>query len=821
MKRLSAVALILTFFFSSFRFAFVPTIVFDAAAPVAPVSSRASGHLYGLAEEGVPDPLIVESLDVSSVSQKVIDGLQHPIGDVDHVVGNLPCAEYLVVYLQDNYSTWYYDHEAILESRKAGTYDWRAYLREDYFPKVRASVEKLKTKPYADRLVYCPFNECDNGLWFGTWMEGNWCAFDEAGQANFLEAWKETFGLIRSIDPEAAIGGPGYCDYSAEKEAWFLNYCAQNGCLPDVMIWHELGELSSEQMDLHVKNYRVLEELSDVSPLPIIITEYGMMEECGNPAKMFRYVRQIEETGVYGNIAYWRLSDNLNDNTADGVSPNACWWLYRWYADMSGDRLEKKVVDLFHADFGKAVRERRNTRNRFYNGFGALNETKDRLSFLLGGADYTGQIHIKNMDKTALGKKVRVKVESVTFEGLGGEVFSPTLVFEREFRVLGNALRVKIRDMDPDTVYHVEVTPATGEAPAENKALPVRYEFERGELLGDAYTYDSAYATTGEVAGMVGGMEREGDGVRLTVTAPEAGLYDLTVVYGKHNDLGGADGRVPGYANFTLNGETKTLKLQNTIKSEYTRALHLTETLNKGKNELVFTHEDGTFVLDSLLVKLHEGREEIAVLRDEDRGTAQGGAFLLVSPEDGWYAVDTDAKALTLDGSPIGTSTVYLRRGLNLAETVGGTFMKACFAEGSEGIEVLPADMTLTGCEVQNGRLVGITSAQGSAAFTVGAPASGNYRVVVAYANNFEGGAHDYNVDLIETYLTLTVNGEAQRIWCRSTASWDTVLTSTVNVTLQEGENALTLTNDGEVRFNGAENQTPQVVSVSFFPVCE
>ena len=36
--------------------------------------------------------------------------------------------------------------------------------------------------------------------------------------------------------------------------------------------------------------------------------------------------------------------------------------------------------------------------------------------------------------------------------------------------------------------------------------------YENGRLLGTAYTYDSAYATTGEVADMVGGIEHEGDG---------------------------------------------------------------------------------------------------------------------------------------------------------------------------------------------------------------------------------------------------------------------------------------------------------------------
>ena len=109
MKCFTSLFVILSLFFGSFRFGFVLTVVFDAGLGV-PMSSRASGHLYGLAEENVPDRLMVESLDIASVSQKVIDGLQHPIGDIDHVAANLKNADWLVVYLQDAYDTWYYDH---------------------------------------------------------------------------------------------------------------------------------------------------------------------------------------------------------------------------------------------------------------------------------------------------------------------------------------------------------------------------------------------------------------------------------------------------------------------------------------------------------------------------------------------------------------------------------------------------------------------------------------------------------------------------------------------------------------------------------------
>ena len=61
------------------KYGFAPTLEIDAAVTEGDFSSRASGFLYGLAESGVPDPAMVESIDIASVSQKVIDGLQHPV----------------------------------------------------------------------------------------------------------------------------------------------------------------------------------------------------------------------------------------------------------------------------------------------------------------------------------------------------------------------------------------------------------------------------------------------------------------------------------------------------------------------------------------------------------------------------------------------------------------------------------------------------------------------------------------------------------------------------------------------------------------------
>ena len=268
----------LTLFSEGIPYAFRPTLEVDAAVSMGEISSRAAGYLYGIAQNGVPDAAMVESIDVSSVSQKVIGGLQHPIGDVDEAAKMLDNCDYITVYLQDSFDTWYYCWQEIEDLRKAGDYDCEKFVEERFHPLVIEKVTALKDKKYADRLVYCPYNEADNAVWFGTPSEdGTWMMFDDAAKLRFYSAWKETYDLIRSIDPDAVIGGPGYCDYDAYEIRHFLEWCKTNNCLPEIMIYHELGETSSLYWQDHVDEYRQIEKDLGLSEMPIIITEYGTM----------------------------------------------------------------------------------------------------------------------------------------------------------------------------------------------------------------------------------------------------------------------------------------------------------------------------------------------------------------------------------------------------------------------------------------------------------------------------------------------------------------------------------------------------------------
>lgn len=808
---------------------FKPMLEVDAAVCEKDVSCRASGFLYGIAQDGIPDAAMVESIDVSSVSQKVIDGLQHPIGDVDEAAKMIDSCDYITVYLQDCFDTWYYCWQEIEELRKTGEYDCREFVRNRFHPLVTESIIKLREKEYADRLVICPYNEADNAVWFGTPSEdGTWMMFDDAAKFRFYDAWKETYNLIRSLYPDAVIGGPGYCDYDSYEIEHFLKYCKENNCLPDIMIYHELGETSSLYWQDHIDNYRNIEKNLGIEEMQIIITEYGTMYECGAPADMLKYITCIEKSDAYANAAYWRLANNLCDTAADNNSPNSNWWLFRWYADMEGALLKSEIIDIFHADFANAIKYGYESFHyKKFNGFASM--TDDKIDILCGGCDYSSGITVKNFNKTSLGKKVNVKIECVYYEGLSGIVNSPVTVCEYTENIVFNKLRIDIENPDPTAVYHVVITEAIdGKDDYINDSLPVRYEFEEGILSGNSYTYDSAYATTGLQNGMVGGLENEGDSVTVSFEIPEDGYYDLKLIYGNSNDGQTPDDRTDSEAIMAIDGISEILSLPNTIKSEYTDKITLNRYFEKGTHSITLSHKIGTFVVDSMLVEKHNDTNMITVLHDGDRTNENNKSFLAVAPYDGFYEINTSEGSIEIDGAlsyTDGCSIIYLRKGLNYIDIKTDKETDCIINKTSDtgfSANIGSDAMTLSETAfLTDGYIDGISCDAGSCSFTVNVPESGNYRMTVSYSNNDEGGVHSYNVDLIERYITVTSGKQSKTLWCRNTYSWDTVKTATVNIELTEGENEIIFTNDGSVKFNNQTSYAPHIYSVTINGICK
>lgn len=827
-----------------------PTVTFDAAELTGDVTKGASGFLYGIAQDGVPSYNMTESINLSSLSTKTTLGLQHPIGEMEDVASQALSSgscEYLVVYLQDMYSTWYYDEDNIIEMKKAGTYNWQEYVKNTFFPLVEQTVTAIKNSDYHNKIVYCLYNECNNGVWFGEWVNdssnenGGYNDFNDVGRQNFYEAWKLTYDYVKSLDPEAMIGGPGYFEYNSDKMHSFLEYTTQNNCVPDVLIYHELNYRSIYDWQYNNADLKELEKQFGVDEnTPVIVTEYGMMEDNGNPNTMLKYITQIEYSKVYAQQAYWLFANNLCNTAADYNTPNSAWWVYRWYSDMQGQTMKSHISDILHSDIGKAISQRRAPRYRQFMGLGTLADDKNSVELLVSGADYNGKVKIKNLDKTNLaGKKVCVEISAVTYQGISGKVFAPEKV-KTYVTDCSDTLKIDMDFMNGDTAYRITVRPAqSGDEDFENNNLYTRYEFEEGTLLGNAYTYDSAYASTGDEKGLVGGMENEGDGVQVTVNIPEDGEYEFKFIYGKANDGAAdengkqnSDDRVSATVNLSIGDEKSQITLENTVKSEITNAYTDYFELKAGEYTVTLTHGSGTYVLDSLLVRKLE-QSGVTVLADADRTDESNTYFLAVAPDDGYYDLKTaENTALDIDGAPAvsnskGSAKVYLRRGLNYIGVAksGAELIFTDIAEiMPEYISLTPQSAVLSGTAVVETNstvgvdyINGISSESGAASFTFDAPESGVYKMTVSYSANREQGVHDYNVDLVEDNITLSVNGAVTQLYCRNTCGWDNFTTTTANIQLKQGKNTVVLYNDGSNKFNSTDTYAPHIADIAIY----
>lgn len=842
-----------------------PTTTFDFSQKTGSITNGASGFLYGFAEPDIPSKEMAQSIGVSTLSTKTAGGLQHPVGDVAQVADTFFAAggKEIIVYTQDMYDTWYYKFDSL----------------EQYHERLQKTVSETLQTDFADKVVYCIYNEMDNGQWFGDFNKYE-------NRVKTYEAWKTTFALVRSMDADAKIGGPGYSSYNSDYIKEFLEYCKAENCLPDTMIWHELGRSSLYRWDEHFADYDAICKELGIEKMPVCITEYGLMSTNGIPGESVKWISRIESTKCEGCVAYWRLANNLSDVAADDVTPNSNWWAYRWYNEMTGETVNVESKDLFQSNLGDFLkRKSKSLKNRGFTGLATVDEEIGKIQILAGGSNRDSTIQLENLDTIEAFKNAQgvfVTAEYVDFKGLSGSVFAPKTKFAKHFDIQDGSVTIDLNDILYTQCYNLTVLPvfesqsAVYEDIAESASPMCRYEAEDAKLFGTAKVQnDIAYAASEYT--LVKATSQEESGVEFTVTVPKDGIYDLDLIYGNgaNNIQYNADGSAADKGERTdvellvsVDGEESvtTLLLPSTIKDDYTDCIGYSVTLTKGTHTIRFTLQGNTeynrtVSFDFLDVTSADDQStDLAYsVSDAKRSTETESAFWLLTDAPGYHRIhitgDALPTALTLNGTTIEnvdfqtaengefTCTVYLRNGLNsvLISAPNATITHFNYFDGGKNdntSDYLAEDFNLSGAarlEIPAAKstmsamlsshmdtyIDGISSdTDGVASIVYTAPQAGYYQVLFTYANNEEGGVHDYNVDLVERYITLSVNGEDRgNYYFRSTYSWETLKTKVVTVYLEAGENTISFSNNGSYKFNGKTAYAPHISHISVSPL--
>lgn len=714
------------------------TMEADFASPEGEITHGATGWLYGIAEDEVPSSDLLTPLSPQIACVKAPYGTQHPIGDVLNVAETFldGGGKYLFVYMQDIYPDWYYKYEG----------------QEDYVAKVTEMTKILAEQPYSDKLIYCPFNESDNGEWYGDLDE-------EENMLAFYGDWTAVYSAIRAIDEDAVIAGPGFMRYDGELFREFYALCLEGGNLPDMAVWHELSSDSYYKFEEHYDDYRAAEEELGIEDMPICISEYGQMSDNGIPGKMLQYISAFESKKVYACIAYWRLADNLGELAADSSTPTAAWWVYYWYSQMDGETYSFENMNKVASH----VR-------------GIASVQDDGCVLLVGGG--SGEIKIKLENLPFEDGAIYASTQYAEYDGLGAECLSPHSGGSVRLTVKDGSAELVISSAREDRAYRIVLSAQGEEQSAEENA---RFEAEDASLTDSAggktslsEVADVAYAASGDIINIPAENT-------LTFTCDSSSAKQALLQicyangYGENGERAGVNGVV------VVNGEEYPVTFENTLSYSTTTALTMQISLKEGVN-VISVRAQNAIAADFIDVSGVPEEEYLLYKADETR-------YMAIVPRDGYYSANEGGAGLygLTENTP---GALRLKKGVNILSSDGADYLVP--ADG----ETLTAEGTYSG-DTQDKTY--ITGKENSLDFAFSLAEGGLYAVTLTYSNNAEDGNHSYNVELAERYAQIYVNGKFVRtVFFRNTYAWDNFRTVTLYLELESGSNVVSLSCNGE-----------------------
>ena len=401
------------------------TIVVHADSPFRPVTHVATGSLYGLADGTTPADALVQAIRPSEFVMKPIGGTQQPTGDIGVTWQKAAAAGAKVVdRLSDYYPGWPYQ------------FSWSTWDQV-----VTNQVAQVKATGMTNLAAYALWNESDN-----TWLAAN---------GTYEAFWTHTYDLVRSLDATTPIQGPSLSDNISDMQN-FLNNAVATNTVPDILAWHELE--NSAKIAGDVAKVEAMEDALGITRRPIDIEEYAAPAEVGIAGDLVGYIAKFERLGVNNaELAFWNKSGQLGDLlTGDGATPNGAYWLYKWYADMSGQMLT--TTPPGNNDFDAAA---------------SLTTDSKELDVITGGTTGPAAVNITGLNATSLGSSVDVKLEVSPDYGRTTGVTGPITISDSTYEVgADGSITVPIA-MNPAYGYHVVVTPAT----TANTSLAGGYTF--------------------------------------------------------------------------------------------------------------------------------------------------------------------------------------------------------------------------------------------------------------------------------------------------------------------------------------------------------
>ncbi|THV24532.1 CBM35 domain-containing protein [Glycomyces paridis] len=463
------------------------TLTVDVGTVVRPATQVASGGLYGVGSDSQPTTSMLLPLNPTSFTQPAPgtthlgNGATEPCCDSLDVGANLVRAgAQQFIRMPDIYPSF--------------PYVWQGWA--DWEQKVTTQVN--------DRLER---TDLTNIHGWELWNEPDW-TWNTASAGSFNAGWERTYDLVRSLDPVTPIVGPSDSHYNHNRMVSFLTYARDTGTLPDVIVWHELGDMDWDNFDDHVADYRAIESSLGISPRPIAINEYNSYNQMDIPSVALHWMSVLERHGAReAHRAYW-----FEAGTFDGLftlqnQPTASYWLYRWYGSMTGNIVKT-------------------TPNSWLDGVASYDSSRKIVNVLFGGDWGSNTVKVNGLG--ALGSSVKVQLLYTPGSGRHTAVTAPTTVSTTTMTTSGGSISVPVPDMNAEGAYQLVVTPAGGPTTSWQQV----YEAENATVV-NALTRSAGGASGGYYVGNIDGSAdmRSDSFVDFTVNVPTARSYTMTIRY--------------------------------------------------------------------------------------------------------------------------------------------------------------------------------------------------------------------------------------------------------------------------------------------------
>lgn len=616
---------------------YAPTMTVDMTDELGEIMHGASGFLYGISSEDVPTMNLITPLKPKVLATKGALGTEHPYADALDVAETfLESGGQMVQMYNSNFyaifqpKQFYQDYVVQLkEVIVPYVTEWKNNWKKKHHHNPETGLDDLGLN-IDKALVYLPINEGDSNR-------------SKVDGEDFRQIFEAYYNAIKEVDPLATVGGMNPAEYSWthvppewQWDGWhtWLSYLFDRNAMPDVITWHQLERNENRYKNdidefTHLRNIFAGEGNEDVpygrvnnvdvnkipaDTPPIVINEIAQSDECGVPGALVSWLGRLEDAQAYGCLPFWHQADNLNDLAADSNEANSAWWLYKWYADMEGQRLKITTDDKYSGLYGVSTIDEK--------------AKKATTLFGLGSEDGDAKVVLQDLDKTDMfsgAKKVHVKIDAAYFKGFNS-ASEPETVLEGAFALSDGDLIIEMKDVLRSTGYRLTVTPAQeNEEVGKLKSGPFHaiYEAEDAERIGKGlgvvtsgkYFLSGARASEAtDDSNPIGGRGlnnfNENRGIEYQVEVPETGRYKLEFIYG--NQVGMDRGNetkhkpVNRTQQLTIDGEYSDMILKNTMEKEWTAIYTRYVDWEKGNHSITIMGDtptsEGNILQDALHV---------------------------------------------------------------------------------------------------------------------------------------------------------------------------------------------------------------------------